>query len=264
MSNSGTDAAVSTDESPHGLRGWFGKIKRRRWVALFVFEFFVVLLGVLAAQALQSWFQSRQEARTAATTKATLDRNFRSIALSAEIRRRGLLCYGQRLNRVLLAIKDRTPISDASAPEEALVIDLGWSGQVPALIAEHYGSPLAEKYNNIALWVESFRQAQQREQESWTDLARLSPQLGPITDADRLAAKGALIEASRDLTQIRWATGHLMDHARDLQIEPDLSELAGARGAPDPCKQAVGYTMEQHQRARQAGRLVTGEPLLGR
>ena len=246
----------------HGLRGWFGKIKRRRWITLFVFEFFVVLLGVLAAQGLQSWFQSRQEARTAAAARATLNQNLRSIALSAEIRRRGLACYGNRLRQAGQAIQSRTPLTDElTPPAEALVIDLGWSGNVPALMAEHYGSDVAEKYVNIALWVDAFRRAQEREQESWTDLSRISTRLGEPSPVDWSAAKGAIIDASRDLLHISWATGHLAGHARDLRIDADLKELGGLRSAKDACKRAVGYSLEEHQRAQQAGRLVTGEPL---
>ena len=258
----GDEHAEATTAGPHGLRGWFGKIRRRRWVALFVFEFFVVLLGVLAAQGLQSWFQARQEKRTAAGAKAGLDRNLRSIILSAEIRRRGLICYGDRLSRLAQVIRDGSKLERGlQAPEEALVIDLGWTGDVPALMSEHYGAKLADKYVNVALWVESFRRAQEREQESWSDLARLSARLGTVTEADRSAAKGALIDATRDLQQVAWATGHLAGHAKDLRIEPDLAELAGARSAPDSCQRAIGYSLEEHQSARLKGQLVTGEPL---
>jgi hypothetical protein len=259
----GETAIVAGNGPPRGLRGWFGKIKRRRWIALFVFEFFVVLLGVLAAQGLQSWFQSRQETRTAAAARATLNQNLRSIALSAEIRRRGLACYGNRLGRLGKAIKSRTALTDEmTPPAEALVIDLGWSGNVPALIAEHYGSEVADKYVNIALWVDALRRAQAREQESWTDLSRLSIRFGQPGNDDWSAAKGAIIDASRDLLHINWATGHLAGHARDLRIIPDLEELKGARSAKDVCTRAVSYSLEDHQRAQKAGRLGTGEPLL--
>jgi hypothetical protein len=247
----------------HGLRGWFGKLRRRRWVALFVFEFFVVLLGVLAAQGLQSWFQSRQEERLAAASLATLNRNLRSIALSVEIRQRGIACYGQRLARYAQAIRDGSSIPvSLRPPAEALVIDLGWSGEVPGLIAEHYGSELADQYVNIALWVDAFRRAQQREQESWTDLSRLSPQLGRLSEADRSAAKGALIDASGDLLHVSWATGHLAKHAKDLRIEPDLKELEGLRSAKDICDRAHSYSLKEHRRAQARGRLVTGEPTI--
>jgi hypothetical protein len=258
-----TSVLVAGKGRQHGLRGWFGKIKRRRWIILFVFEFFVVLLGVLAAQGLQSWFQSRQETKTAAAARATLNQNLRSIALSAEIRRRDLTCYGNRLRQFEQAIKSRTALTDElTAPAEALVIDLGWSGNVPALIAEHYGSQVADKYVNVALWVDAFRRAQEREQESWTDLSRLSTRLGPPSDDDWSAAKGAIIDANRDLLHISWATGHLAGHARDLRIEADLEELAGLRSAKDACRRAVSYSLEEHQRAQRAGRLITGEALL--
>lgn len=231
-------------------------------MTLFVFEFFVVLLGVLAAQGLQSWFQSRQEQRTAVAAKATLDRNFRSIILSAEMRRRGLICFGDRLNQLARTIREGDSLERSlEPPQEALVIDLGWNGDVPALISEHYGSELAEKYVNIALWVDAFRRAQAREQESWSDLSRLSGRLGAVTEADRSTAKGALVDASRDLQQISWATGHLTRHAKDLKITPDLSELAGYRSAKDACRRSFSFPMEEQEDALRAGRLVTGERL---
>jgi hypothetical protein len=228
---------------------------------LFLFEFTVVLLGVLAAQALQGWFAQRQELRTARAAKATLDRNIKSIAYSAEVRQRGLACFGQRLGAVAGSLRDGSPPPILTAPEEALVIDLGWSGQTPALIAEHYGSKVADQYANAALWTDALRVAQAREQESWTDLARLSPRLGLPNEADRSAAKGAVIDASRDLLHISWAAGHMLRHARDFKALPELSELAGYREAKDPCKRAMAFTLEQHRRAAEQGRLVTGEAL---
>jgi len=41
----------------HGMR-------ERRTLGLFVFEFFVVVLGVLAAQGLQEWAKQREQQRT--------------------------------------------------------------------------------------------------------------------------------------------------------------------------------------------------------
>jgi hypothetical protein len=142
------------------------------------------------------------------------------------------------------------------------VIDLGWSGEVPGLIAEHYGTKRADKYVNIALWVDALRRAQQREQESWTDLSRLSPRLGQPSQADWSEAKGALIDASRDLLHVNWATSHLAKHARELRIEADLSELEGVKSAEDVCDRAHGYSLKEHQQAHARGRLVTGEQLI--
>lgn len=261
MADDVTDEDGAHPLPEYSLRGWFGKLSGRRWLRLFVFEFFVILLGVLAAQGLQAWFAERGEQRAATAAKATLDRNLRSIALSAEVRLRERYCFTYRLNRIGRSLVDGTnPSVSLSAPDEALVLDFGWSGNVPSLIAEHFDPDLVERYANIALWADSLRRAQDGESRNWSELARLSPDFGKPTASDLSIAKGALLDASRNLREIDYAATHLRRHSIELGVEPDLTELTGYRGPnSDSCKRAIGYSLDEHVNAGKQGRLVTGE-----
>jgi hypothetical protein len=235
------------------------KVAAHRWARLFVFEFFVILLGVLAAQALQGWFADRAERRAAAAAKQTLERNLSGIALSAEARLRSLPCFQYRLGKIAEALNTSTPAVSLRPPDEALVIDLGWSGQTPSLIASHYDVAVVEGFANASLWADALRRAQLAEKDSWRDLGRLSPQLGAVTPADRSIAKGALIGASHSLRDIGYSVRHLSKHAVSLKALPDVKEFEGYRDNKDPCVAAMGYTPKEHQEAARAGRLVTGE-----
>lgn len=246
----------------YSLRGWLGKVTGRRWLRLFVFEFFVILLGVLAAQGLQSWFVDRSERRAAVAAKATLDRNLASIALSAEIRLRSMTCFNDRVGKIAIALRaGAQPKISLTPPNEALVIDLGWSGGVPALIADHYNDETVEHYANASLWAESLRRHQSAEQVSWHDLGRLSPLLGEVTQSDRSIAKGSVIGAIHSLRNIYYAATHLRTHAIEMNNAPDLAELKLYRAQSDPCRAAMGYLLEEHGAAGRQNRLVTGEPL---
>ena len=244
------------------LRGWFGKVTARRWARLFVFEFFVILTGVLAAQALQGWFADRAEQRAAVAARQTLDRNLSSIALSAELRLRSLQCYQYRLGKTAKALSDGTASTvSLRPPNEALVIDLGWSGNTPSLIANHYDIGLVEDYANASLWADALRRAQSDEKASWQGLGRLSSALGTVSLSDRSIAKGSLIGAVQSLRSVQYAATHLRTHAINLKVPPDLSELTGYRVAKDPCTAAMGYPLDDHKAAARAQRLVTGEKL---
>lgn len=252
------------DEEPglprYSLRGWLGKVRGRRWLRLFVFEFFVILLGVLAAQALQNWFAERAERRSAVMARATLDRNLDSLGRSAEIRMRDALCNRYRLAAIQQAILERrTPTISLAPPDEALVVDFGWSAEVAALLREHFGDEVVDRYANIALWEDALRRAQAEEQRSWAGIGRLSPAFGSPTAEDYSLAKSSMISAYQDLRRVGYATGNIARKLEQAGIEPDMSELEQMKGAREPCQAATGYSLDEHREAAERGELVTGE-----
>ena len=173
-----------------------------------------------------------------------------------------MTCFQYRLGRIAKALStDTVPTVTLRPPNEALVIDLGWAGTVPPLIAAHYDISSVEDYANASLWADSLRRAQSTEAANWRDLGRLSPSLGGVTQEDRLIAKGALIGATQSLRNVQYAATHLSNHAATFKVSVDVSELAGYRADKDICVAAMGYSLDAHKEAAQAGRLVTGEAL---
>ena len=240
-----------------------GKVHGGRWLRLFLFEFFVILLGVLAAQGLQGWFADRNERRVALAATRTLDNNLRSLGLSAEIRDRTRACTLYRLQQIEAAIRERgVPVSSLSAPNEALVIDFGWNSDIAPLVAEHFDGATNDRYTNIALWADAFGRAQDAEQESWVRIGRLSGRFGAPTRDDYAAAKEGVSGAIAALRRVQFATINIRRNLAEAGLEPDLTGLEGNRRRPEPCDAAVGYTMEEHTKAARHGKLVTGEEFL--
>lgn len=249
------------DHAPSGLRGWFGKISRRRWVALFAFEFMVVLLGVMAAQALQARFEAQAERRGAQRSLATLKDNATALGISAFLRTRNYICISYRLRLIEDAVEDRTaPQIDLAPPDEVPIVQLGWDGATPGLIAEHFDRETAERYANIALWTESMRRAQIDEQQSWAAIGRLSTRLGQPEAADYLTAKAGVVAATQDLRRVLYAANNIRTKLKELGIETDESEFREYQQASDSCRASVGYSEAEHIAAGKEGRLVTGEP----
>lgn len=247
--------------APAHLRGWFGKIRRRRWVILFAFEFMVVLLGVLAAQALQARFEAQAERRGAERSLNTLEENARTLGVSAFLRTRNYLCITHRLRLIEVAVAQRsTPQMDLAPPDEVPIAHLGWDGTTPGVIVEQFGRERAERYANIALWTESLRHAQIDEQQSWAAIGRLSTRLGEPETADYLAAKAGLVAATQDLRRVMYAANNIRTKLQELGIETDEAPFRGYRKATDSCRAAVSYSEGEHMDAAKEGRLVTGEP----
>ena len=248
--------------APAGLRGWFGKLKRRRWAALFLFEFMVVLLGVLAAQALQARFESQAERREAKRSLTALETNAETIGISAMIRMRGFACTQYRLRMIENAIATKSvPTVNLPPPEEVPITELGWDGTTPGVISEYFGAERSKTFANLQLWTEALRRAQISEQRSWSMLGRLSTRLGNPQNADFVAAKEGLVAAGQDLRRVIYAAGNIRNNLDRLGIKNDEDLFREYRGASDPCRAATGYTVEEHAAAARKGELVTGEPL---
>ncbi len=252
--------STEDDYAPAGLRGWFGKIRRRRWVVLFVFEFMVVLLGVLAAQALQARFERQAEQRGALRNLNTLEDNAHSLGISAFLRTRNFICISYRLLLIEDAIAaGNTPQIDLSPPDEVPIAQLGWDGATPGLIVEHFNRDTADRYANLALWTESLRRAQISEQHSWAAFGRLSTRFGQPRPDDFLAAKAGVVAATQDLRRVLYAANNIRTQLKELGIETDENPYREYRQSSDSCRAAVGYTEDEHIAAGKQGRLVTGE-----
>ena len=232
-----------------------------------MFEFAVILLGVLAAQSLSNAFADRAEKRQAQAAHAALERDLFSLGVSSVIRERLHACQVYRLRTISNAIAaGRAPSIDVLPPTEALVVDVGWDGEVPTLIAEHFGPEEADRYANIALWADALARAQADEQQSWAPIGRIAGRFGTPGAADLSAAKEGVVAAVNDLRRVQYATLNIARHIADADIDlsEELDGFGARRSSSDPCEAALGYSVEEHREAAALGRLVTGEEIPAR
>lgn len=250
-----------------GLRGWFGKLRRRRWVALFFFEFMVVLLGVLVAQALSESLEEKARERYAEDAMEALRVELEILDREIEKRRRSYLCTTYRLGLMQKRISgEETTIPHRMfhPPTASLSTFSGWDSETISSMRRYVDAGQIQAIVRIGELSKHLEEQQRIEREAWSGIHMISDDLGEPSDTDRAAAKRGLVEGKLAIGSILTTAQALREGIVQLGVDSDFSDLVLFRDASDPCDQAIGYTMEeQGEFLRERGRLVTGQRVDG-
>lgn len=175
------------------LVGAWRRLREGSLVKLFVFEFVVVLLGVLAAQWVADWAQDRRERAETEEFVARLDEQNRRILMSALIWQKAL----PRLRTRVETVMRKAASGDAIGPELAerprfffadpeKIDPAEW-----ARLRRHAGQETTMTYQAFAERHDVFREDLLAVSNQWETFARLDPRLGAPSDADRAAVRQA-------------------------------------------------------------------------
>ena len=246
-----------------GLRGWFGKVRRRRWITLFFFEFMVVLLGVLVAQALAANLEQRSKQQDADDAMDALRVELEVLDREIEKRRRSYLCTTYRLSLIQNRIGgDDTAIPHRMfhPPTASLSTFSGWDSATISTMRRYIDADQIQTIVRIGELTNQFEEQQRLEREAWNGIHLISDDLGKPSEADMTAAKRGLVEGKIAIGSIFQTAQALRDGIASLDVEGDFSDFVQYRDAADTCDQVLGYTMEeQGEMLRERGRLITGQ-----
>ena len=248
---------------PRFLRGWFGKLRRRRWLKLFAFEFAVVLLGVLAASGLNEIFAERAAEARAEDALGSLEVELALLDRGVERRLRTYPCTIWRLERLEKRIKGEPVQIEHQMyhpPKQALVTFPGWGSDTIAEYRSYLDEEQIEAITRIGELADQLEKNQAIEDEAWNAIHRISEDLGEASDTDLSEAKGGLVAAKLIIADIWGVASFLRQDLERLDIKGDFDDFAGARQAQFVCDKVIGYTVdEQNAELRRSGRLVTGQ-----
>lgn len=196
----------------HALRAFFIHPDGNRWRGrraralawLFLFEFAVVLLGVLAAQLTQGWFAVRADRARAQEAVAMLHREAEQFARLAEFRLRTHECEKARIERLVqLADGDgRATPEDIATPLMPMPSITEWSDATRALVALHAGMEEANGHDGFKLLATMISERQRRLEDQWADFRLLSHGDGTLDDGERAAVRLAAARVAGLLHQI--------------------------------------------------------------
>ena len=197
----------------------------RGMVRLFLFEFVVVMVGVLAAQGLQTWMAGRADEERADAAIARLDRE---IALALET---GILwdaalpCMLERTDSIMRAAAERRVLPAAIYRRPGM-----WSSSVepPAqdVVLAMRSRMREDEFGFYELAINHANRTVDRMNElsrSWEQFSRLDPALGEAGPADFAAARDAGATIRSSLRSMRISIDILANVQRNLAIEPARS-----------------------------------------
>lgn len=196
--------------------------REKRLFGLFAFEFFVVVLGVLTAQGVQSWVQERDRARDAEAERVRLEQGFFAAVEAGKIWRAAVPCLRERVGEVMRAAGTGAMVMPEFAQRPKFG-QYGYSGASPevfARIASRSGTKKAVALEDMQGRLADIGEAADAIRGKWDLFRLLDPQFGAPTAADRSTARSAGAAILTELRTIEFALDMIEKQAPLLRIKP--------------------------------------------
>ena len=215
------------------IRNGLGKatvgLRARGVAGLFLFEFFVVVLGVLAAQGLQEWASRREEQRHVEQELERLSEGYARTRQLGTAWRAAIPCLRERIGQLMRAAATGAPVSSQLIQRPRLII-AGYPGTavetqagIVALLGPRKGEALLDVQTRAGHMDDSVQAMVAR----WGKFGLLDPAYGPVSASDRSIAREAGAEILMQMHSIEIAIAN-------------VEEQSSVLGLPDQAPRATG------------------------
>ena len=215
------------------LGGAWRRLREGNLAKLFVFEFAVVVLGVLVAQGIADWARERDAIADMEDVRAQARRDIALSMTHAEAWNRLLPCFSDRMTGIMQQVGRGDPVTSAQLQRPGVEFSAIETIDPQALrrLEERYGRDSAQRYVSIADANATMIERIDAMVAAWEALALIDPKNGPVGPMDRHDARAA---ASRIKTLVRgmgFNNDVIRRESARLRIEP--TPLANGRYASD-------------------------------
>ena len=207
------------------VRNWWGRSAGQPAVRLYLFEFLVVVAGVLTAQALASWVSDRAEQRAANEEDQRVRYEIGRARQVARIWSAATPCLVERVERVARQASTSDPV-DVDELKVPLFIGYTiepYSADMNREFHDRFGNERADNYalatSASATLVNTYRDVRR----GWDRFALLDPALGPPSAADRATVRDVAVQLRSQLELIRTSAEMVESTAAGLGIPPLMS-----------------------------------------
>ena len=216
----------------NGLGGATQGMRARGTVGLFVFEFFVVVLGVLAAQGLQEWAKQREQQRHVDRELERLSTSYSNTVRSADVWRSALPCLRTRIEFLMRAAATGTQVN-SELIRRPRFIKVGYPGTDMATEARIYailGREPAKRVLDAQTRAINMDENMEAMLTRWEKFRLLDPTYGPVSAADRGIAREAGADLLMHMRTLEIAIVNIDEGRDDMRIAeaspPAASDLA--------------------------------------
>ena len=210
----------------HAIRQWWMGGRGKLTARLFVFEFFVVVAGVLTAQALSNWVSARHEDRA---IREENERVRYEIGRARQVARIWMKAAPCLLGRVDSVIRAASSGGQLDAGQSATPLFIGYSVEpltddMRRAFGERFGVALVDNYALVSTTSQSIGDSFNLIRLGWDRFALMDPSLGPVAAADRAAVKDAAVQVRAHLGRLKFRVEWIDKTADRLGIPPLTSD----------------------------------------
>ncbi|WP_294123199.1 hypothetical protein [Sphingomonas sp.] len=218
----------------HAVRDWWkggsGKVALR----LFLFEFVVVVAGVLTAQGLAGWVNDRAEDRAVREENARIRYEIGRARQNARVWLAATPCLEERVNQVI-----RNASSEGRLSPEQLNLPrfVGYTvGQVPPdidrALRSRFDVSVVDTYGSVGSSADNVINAYRDVRQDWDRFALLDPTLGSPSQADRATVRDVGVQIRSKLRRLRTHAEDIERAAERLGIAPLTSDADVGTASP--------------------------------
>lgn len=210
----------------HAVRLWWSGGRGKVTVRLFLFEFVVVVAGVLTAQSLANWVSARHEDRA---IREENERVRYEIGRARQVARIWMKAAPCLLERVDTVIRRSSSGGVLDAGQSATPLFIGYSVEplkedMRRAFGERFGVAQVDNYALVSTTAQSIGDSFNLVRLGWDRFALMDSSLGPVTQADRAAVKDAAIQVRAHLGRIKYRVGWIESTADRLGIPARTSD----------------------------------------
>lgn len=206
------------------IRNWQVNGKARHLVGLFAFEFVVIVLGVLTAQAVADWSKNRTAQRDMLKNKERADAQIAFLAATSIAYGRIIPCMERRIIGVM-----RGASGTGDVDSKFLVRPILWNYPYTDLTSEsllnlraHFGDQVSENYERIAVYAGRSNLLIVSLANDWEALSIISPDSGEVGPGDRQEARILASRMRSTLRSLEKMSDNIVYRARSLGVTPRL------------------------------------------
>ena len=209
------------------LTGAWRRLREGSLAKLFIFEFVVVLLGVLAAQWLAEWSNERQALRTMEESRARIDDGVAISLTAVAIWEKAIPCLDARMDEILTASAEQRTLtsSDLQRPRLFNVLEAHFTTDTLDLIEQRHGAETALHYDRFARKSDDINQSVKAIAAQWQQFALVNPDYGQPSAADFHSARASAGQIKSELVSMQIAVENFAYAAEWLGIERKANDL---------------------------------------
>jgi hypothetical protein len=210
----------------HAVRNWWGSGRGKITARLFLFEFLVVVAGVLTAQALANWVADRTEQRAVSEEDKRVRYEIGRARQVARLWSAPTPCLLDRVERVARQASTNDPVDpeDLKVPRFIGYTVEPFSPDMNREFHDRFGNERVDNYAVVSSATVTLVNTYRDVRRGWDRFALLDPALGSPSAADRATVRDVAVQLRSQLDLIRASAEMIESTAAGLKIPPLTSD----------------------------------------
>ena len=208
------------------VRHWWGSGRGKVTARLFLFEFLVVVAGVLTAQALANWVADRAEQRAVSEEDKRVRYEIGRARQVARLWAAATPCLVQRVENVARQASTNRTVDpgELKVPRVIGYTVEPFSPDMNREFHDRFGNERVDNYAVISSASTTLVNSYRDVRRGWDRFALLDPALGPTSAADRATVRDVAVQLRSQLELIRASAEMIESTAAGLGIPPLTSD----------------------------------------